>query len=58
MKDNSNEIKEKISFYLKIAFEAGINKAVEAILKQDNAYLLDEFHDQLIFEIRKRKGDF
>ena len=59
MKNDFNaDINQEIDFYLNIAFETGIEKAIEAILKKDNPYLLDEFHDRLVFELRKRRGDF
>ncbi len=56
--DFNADINQEINLYLKIAFETGIEKAIEAILKKDSSYLLDEFHDRLVFELRKRKGDF
>ncbi len=59
MENNFNaNTNQEIDFYLKIAFEIGIDKAIEAILKRDNHHLLDEFHDKLIFELRKKRGDF
>lgn len=49
--EKEKEIEELIS----IAFKEGVEKALDAIKKIQDPYLLDEFHDRLIEEIKKRK---
>jgi hypothetical protein len=49
--EKEKEIEELIS----IAFKEGVEKALDIVKKAQDPYLLDEFHDRLIEEIKKRK---
>jgi len=49
------EKKKEIEELLSIAFKEGIEKALDVVKKIQDPYLLDEFHDRLIEEIKKRK---
>jgi len=45
---------KEIKNLIEIAFKKGIEKAFN-IAKKRHPYLIDEFHDRLIEEIKKRK---
>jgi hypothetical protein len=49
------EENKKIEELLLIAFDEGIEKAIKIAKEKQDPYLLDEFHDRLIEEIKKRK---
>ncbi len=46
---------KKIEELLLIAFNEGVEKAIKIAKEKHDPYLLDEFHDRLIEEIKKRK---
>ena len=48
--DKTNQIKR----LCQLAFEKGLDEAVEVAKKLDNPYLLDEFHDTLVDELYQR----
>lgn len=52
---NNVEKEKEMEEFLSIAFKEGLEKALEAIKKIQDPYLLDEFHDRLIEEIKKKK---
>lgn len=51
MEENEKKIEELLS----IAFNDGIEKAIKIAKEKNSPYLLDEFHDKLVEEIKKRK---
>ncbi len=51
MEDN----KKKIEELLLIALNEGIEKAIKKAKQTNSPYVLDEFHDRLVEEIKKRK---
>jgi hypothetical protein len=51
------EKKEKqIEELISIAFKEGVEKALKIVKEIQDPYLLDEFHDRLIEEIKKRNN--
>lgn len=44
----------QLKMLVEIAFDKGIHQAVYLARSLDNAYLLDEFHDAVIDELRER----
>lgn len=50
-------MEEKIQYYLRLAFEQGIEKAIKEIKKTEKPFLVDLFHDKLIEEINKKKQE-
>ncbi|HOC53476.1 MAG TPA: hypothetical protein PK476_03065 [Candidatus Pacearchaeota archaeon] len=44
----------KIEELIEIAFKEGIEKAIKIVKELEDPYLLDEFHDRLLEEIKKR----
>ena len=58
MADNNNNLsEEKINSLIEIAFKEGIEKAVKEVQKLNDPYILDEFHDRLIKELKERKTE-
>ena len=45
---------EQVKILREIAFEKGIDEAIEEAKKLDNPYLLDEFHDDLVDKFYKK----
>lgn len=54
MEDNNNLSEEEINSLIEMAFEDGIEKAIKKARKLNNPYILDEFHDKLLEELKKR----
>jgi len=48
--DRENQVKK----LCELAFEQGLNFAIEAAKNLDNAYVLDELHDTLVDELREK----
>lgn len=44
----------QIKMLCDLAFEKGIDVAIEEARKLDNPYILDEFHDSLVDELREK----
>lgn len=57
MANNKNSSEEKINSLIEIAFKKGIEKAVKEARKLNNPYILDEFHDRLVEELKERKAE-
>lgn len=51
-----NTQEEKIQYYLKIAFEQGIEKAIKEIKNNEEAFMIDDFHDKLVEKINESKN--
>jgi hypothetical protein len=51
-----NTQEEKIKYYLKIAFEQGIEKAIKEIKNNEEAFMVDAFHDKLVEKINENKN--
>jgi hypothetical protein len=51
-----NTQEEKIQYYLKMAFEQGIEKAIKEIKNNEEAFLVDAFHDKLVEKINESKN--
>ncbi len=56
IQDNTKDInrQNQIKMLCDLAFEKGIDSAVEEARKLDSPYLLDEFHDKLVDELREK----
>ena len=54
---NNNLSEEKINSLIEIAFKEGIEKAIKEVQKLNDPYILDEFHDRLIKELKERKTE-
>jgi len=52
-KEIPQEDKEKLSFYLSLAFRQGIKKTAQEVFQTKNPWLIDAFHDNLIEIIKK-----
>jgi len=53
--DNKNaNHQNQIKMLCDLAFEKGIDVAIEEAKKLDNPYILDEFHDSLVDELREK----
>jgi len=52
-KEIPQEDKEKLSFYLSLAFRQGIKKTAQEVFQTKNPWLIDAFHDNLIEVIKK-----
>ena len=44
----------QIKMFCDLAFEKGIDVAIEEARKLDSPYILDEFHDSLVDELREK----
>ena len=52
-KEIPQEDKEKLSFYLSLAFRQGIKRTAQEVFQTKNPWLIDAFHDNLIEIIKK-----
>ena len=52
-KEIPQEDKEKLSFYLSLAFRQGIKETAQKVFQTKNPWLIDAFHDNLIEIIKK-----
>ena len=52
-KEIPQEDKEKLSFYLSLAFRQGIKRTAQEVFQTKNPWLIDAFHDNLIEVIKK-----
>ena len=51
---NDEGVKNQVKVLSDIAFEKGLDAAIEEAKKLNNPYILDEFHDTLVDELYKK----
>ena len=51
---NDNGVKNQVKVLSDIAFEKGLDAAIEEAKKLNNPHILDEFHDILVDELYKK----
>ena len=57
MEKKDQAVEGKIQTYLQIAFEKGIEKAIQEVKKSRDPYLVDAFHDRLVLAIKRRQKE-